>query len=146
LGRKIPVNLAKNLRKKQTETEALLWSKLRDRQLMGLKFRRQQSIGNYVIDFACMDKNLLIEIDGGQHNTNEKMEKDADRTLWLEEKGYQILRFWNNDITDNLDGVIEVILHSLIQKSPPHSNSLPRRREDYRLIHDFRSRGERIGG
>jgi very-short-patch-repair endonuclease len=96
---------------------------------MGLKFRRQQCIGNYIIDFACMDKYLLIEIDGGQHNSNEKMEKDLDRTVWLEEKGYQVLRFWNNDIMENLDGVVELILHSLERISPPHSNSLPRRGE-----------------
>jgi very-short-patch-repair endonuclease len=107
----------------------LLWSKLRDRQLMGLKFRRQQCIGNYILDIACMDKNLLIEIDGGQHNTNEKMEKDIDRTAWLEEKGYQVLRFSNNDIMENLEGVVEVILHSLDRIIPPHSNSLPRRGE-----------------
>jgi very-short-patch-repair endonuclease len=129
MGRKLAVNLAKNLRKKQTEAEALLWSKLRDRQLMGLKFRRQQCIGNYIIDFACMDKNLLLEIDGGQHNTNEKTESDLERTSWLEGKSYQVLRFWNSDIMENLDGVVEVILNSLEHKSPPHSNSLPQRGE-----------------
>jgi very-short-patch-repair endonuclease len=129
LGRKLPVNIAKQLRQRQTEAEKLLWSKIRDKQLLGLKFRRQQCIGDYIIDFACLDKNLLIEIDGGQHNTDEKIKKDSDRTLWLEGKGYHLLRFWNNDVMDNIDGVVEVILHSLGRKSPPHSNSLPRRGE-----------------
>ena len=129
----LPINLAKQLRQKQTETETLLWSKLRDRQLLGLKFRRQQCIGNYIIDFACMDKKLLIEIDGGHHNTDETIKKDLDRTRWLKSKGYLVLRFWNNDIMENLDGVVETIIQTLAQKSPPHSNSLPRR-------------GERIGG
>jgi very-short-patch-repair endonuclease len=129
----LPIHIAKQLRQRQTETEILLWSKLRDRQLLGLKFRRQQCIGNYIVDFACMDKKLLVEIDGGHHNTDETIKKDLDRTMWLKSKGYLVLRFWNNDIMENLDGVVETIIQTLAQKSPPHSNSLPRR-------------GERIGG
>ena len=125
----LPIALAKQLRKRQTEAEALLWSKIRNRQLMGLKFRRQQSIGDYIIDFACMDKNLLIEIDGGQHNTDENGRKDLLRTIWLEKKGYLVLRFWNNDILENIDGVVEKILEEIKPKSPPHSHSLPRRGE-----------------
>jgi len=103
------VNLVKELRQKQTEAEKILWYKLRDRQLEGAKFRRQQRIGNYIVNFVCFEKKLIIEIDGGQHNEAPTKEDDARRTRWLEAKDYQVLRFWNNDIILNSEGVLEKI-------------------------------------
>ena len=87
---------ARNLRKDSTEAERLLWSKLRSRQVDGHKFRRQHPIGTYVVDFACVEADLLIEIDGGQHTDTV----DAERTAWLESEGFKVLRLWNHDVLD----------------------------------------------
>ena len=123
MGNTPPVNLAKELRKGQTEAEKILWFKLRNRQLDGTKFRRQHPIGNYIVDFVCLEKNLIIEIDGGQHNKEQSKEKDKQRTLWLEKEGYQIMRFWNNDILQNVDGVLINIKEFLKQEFHPHLTS-----------------------
>jgi very-short-patch-repair endonuclease len=101
-----PVNLARHLRKKETEPEQILWSWLRTKQLDGIKFRRQEPIGNYIVDFVSFDKKLIIEIDGGQHSEDNIALKDAVRTRWLESQGFKLIRFWNSDILSNLDGVI----------------------------------------
>ena len=85
--------------------EALLWRALRDRQLGGLKFRRQVPLGPYIVDFACLDLGLVVEADGRQHEP----EIDAPRTRWLEERGYKVLRFANEEILENLDGVLRTI-------------------------------------
>jgi very-short-patch-repair endonuclease len=98
---------AKRLRANLTDAERLLWSKLRRKQMNGLHFRHQVSIDSYVADFACLEIKLIIEADGGQHNINKA--KDARRTRWLESRGYRVLRFWNNDVLQNLDGVLEAI-------------------------------------
>jgi len=116
----LQVTLAKELRAKQTEAEKILWFKLRKRQLHVAKFRRQQRIGSYIVDFVCLEKRLIIEIDGGQHNEAPIKENDEQRTRWLEAKGYQIFRFWNNDIIQNTDGVLEKIREVLIQRFHPH--------------------------
>lgn len=107
------VSLAKALRRNQTEAERILWSKLRNMQLGEVKFRRQQPIGNYVVDFVSFDKKLVIEIDGGQHNEAQTREKDEQRTLWLEGEGFHVVRFWNNDVLLNLEGVLSRILEVL---------------------------------
>lgn len=106
-------SLARELRQKQTEAEKTLWARLRDRQLEGVKFRRQQPIGHYVVDFASLESRIIVEIDGGQHNEREKKEKDEEKTAWLKREGYHILRFWNNEILNNVDGVLEVIREAL---------------------------------
>lgn len=98
---------ARNLRKKQTDAEKLLWKHLRARQLEGLKFRRQHTIGRYVVDFVCLEKTLVIELDGGQHAVKRK--KDNDRDEWLRGEGFRVMRFWNNDVLTNIEGVLEVI-------------------------------------
>jgi len=106
-------NLARELRQRQTEAEKTLWARLRNRQLEGVKFRRQQPIGRYVVDFTSFENRIIVEIDGGQHNGRGIMEKDKERTLWLKGEGYHILRFWNNEILKNIDGVLEVIRGAL---------------------------------
>ena len=100
---------AKNLRHNMTKEEVKLWNQLKNRQFMNLKFRRQVPIGNYIVDFICINKKLIIELDGGQHNELQNIEYDKSRTEYLEQHGYKVLRFWNNEIWNNFDGVIEKI-------------------------------------
>jgi very-short-patch-repair endonuclease len=102
------VKRAKTLRRKMTEAEKPLWSKIRRDQIDGLPFRKQVPIGPYVADFGCLPIRLVIEVDGGQHD--ERKAQDDARTAWLERQGYRVLRFWNNDVLGNTDGVLQVIL------------------------------------
>jgi very-short-patch-repair endonuclease len=106
-------SLARELRQRQTEAEKTLWARLRNRQLEGVKFRRQQPIGHYIVDFASLENRIIVEIDGGQHNEREMREKDEERTAWLRREGYHILRFWNNEVLNNVSGVLEVIREAL---------------------------------
>ena len=93
-----------------TDVERLLWRRLRDRQLCGHKFRRQHPLGPYVLDFFCEAAKLAVELDGGQHAITEA--KDAIRTQWLEAHGCRVLRFWNNEVLTNMDGVLKTILEA----------------------------------
>ena len=102
---------ARELRSKATAAEIRLWSRLRRKQLHGFRFRRQQPIGPFIVDFFCPEAKLVVEVDGGQHNVEE--EKDAKRTRWLEERGYRVVRFWNNDVLSNTDGVVLAVLEAL---------------------------------
>jgi len=97
---------AKTLRRNSTDAERRLWCALRDRRLAGLKFRRQQPIGRYVVDFVCQERRLVIEVDGGQHGPDV----DAPRTAHLEGCGYRVLRFWNPDVLTRLEDVLATIL------------------------------------
>jgi very-short-patch-repair endonuclease len=108
--------LAKNLRHNQTDAEKLLWRHLRDRQLGGHKFRRQHEVGNFIVDFACPEKMLIVEIDGSQHI--EHAERDATRTAELVAMGYQVLRFWNNEVMESTEDVLEFIRLALGCPSP----------------------------
>ena len=101
---------AKELRDRQTETEKLLWFHLRSHKLNGLKFKRQQIIGPFIVDFVCFEYKLIVEADGGQHNTDEVIAKDKKRTMFLEKNGYTVLRFWDNEVFNHLDLVLEKIL------------------------------------
>jgi very-short-patch-repair endonuclease len=105
---------AQRLRREMTDAERRLWSALRNRGLDGAKFRRQQPIGPYVADFVCQEGRLIVEADGGQHAESVS---DVRRTAFLESLGYRVLRFWNNEILNNLDGVAQVIADAL---STPH--------------------------
>lgn len=105
--------VARNLRKNSTKQEAKLWNLLRNRQIKNCKFKRQYPIGNYIVDFVCKEKWVIIEIDGGQHNIKEKQIYDDNRTKYLESRGFKVLRFWNNDIDKNIKGVYDEILKSL---------------------------------
>ena len=113
---------ARVLRKSPTEAEHALWGHLRMRQLEGHKFRRQQAIGRYIVDFACLEKRLLVELDGGGHA--EQVASDAKRTMWLEAQGFRVLRFWNHEVLQNMQAVTEAIREALLEERPP-TRSLP---------------------
>ena len=120
---------ARSLRRNQTEAEAKLWQALRAGRLGGFKFRRQVSLGLYFADLVCPARKLIVEVDGGQHTA----EVDAVRTAYLESQGYRIVRFWNNEVLANIEGVALVIRGVLEGPLPPTREeragpSLPRRR------------------
>jgi len=95
------------MRTEQTESEKRIWYYLRDRRFFRLKFKRQVVLGNYIVDFVCFSKKLIIEIDGSQHASQEKY--DEQRTQWLNSQGYRVLRFWNMDVLASTELVFEVI-------------------------------------
>jgi very-short-patch-repair endonuclease len=101
--------LARNLRRQQTDAERVIWYHIRNRQIAGAKFKRQIPLGRYIVDFISYENKLIIEIDGGQHNEDLKKQNDKERTKWFEMKGYTVLRFWNNDVLNNINEVLEVI-------------------------------------
>src|SRR5690606_2718576 len=117
---------AKELRNNPTEVEKKLWQYLRKSQLARYKFRRQQPIGPYIVDFFSSDAGLIIELDGGQHAEN--IEYDKKRTEFLQAQGYSVLRFWNNNITENIEGVYEAVLN-VLKEAPPPTPSLKGRGE-----------------
>ena len=94
-----------------TQAEKLMWSKIRDRRLDGVKFKRQKPIAGYIVDFVALDLKLIVEIDGGQHA--ERAAEDAARTKVLEECGYHVVRFWNHDVLGNIEGVLEALVQEL---------------------------------
>ena len=109
----------KGLRRSQTEAEKLLWNKLRGRQIHGLKFYRQFSVGGYILDFFCPQIKLAVELDGGQHAEEENKEYDAIRTDYFKGIGIEVLRFWNNEVMKNIEGVLQVIEERLNSSQPP---------------------------
>ena len=98
---------AHKLRLQPSKAEQVLWYHLRQRQIKGFKFRRQHPIGQFIVDFVCLPKKLIIEVDGGQHATRTIY--DFNRTRWLESQGYKVLRFWNNEVLVNTENVLEII-------------------------------------
>jgi very-short-patch-repair endonuclease len=108
--------LAKSLRKRQSEAEKCLWWHLRSKQIDGLKFRRQEPIGPFIADFVCFEKRLVVELDGGQHAVEQ--EKDRVREDWFNKEGFQILRFWNTEVLQNIDGVVAVIRRTCLSHPP----------------------------
>lgn len=96
---------AKALRANQTDAEQRLWRHLWAHRFMGLKFKRQKPLGRYIVDFVCVERRLVIEIDGGQHA--EQVEYDRQRDAWLRNRGYTVLRFWNNEVLQRLEDVLE---------------------------------------
>jgi very-short-patch-repair endonuclease len=100
---------ARQLRKNSTDAERLLWRALRSRQLHGYKFRRQQSLGPFIVDFVCLEARLVIELDGGQHNEEKQAVHDAERNVWLRKEGFQVLRFWDHEVLKQLDVVKDAI-------------------------------------
>jgi len=113
---------ARSLRKNQTDAERKLWRRLRARELCGFKFRRQYPIAPYIVDFICVEKRLIVEIDGGQHATMS--EADGVRTRFLNDRGYRVLRFWDNEALLDTDVVLAAILEAL-NNSHPHPDPLP---------------------
>ena len=115
-----PKAFIRHLRKNMTDTERILWSALRDRRFEGYKFRRQVPLGRYIVDFICFEHRLIIEVDGGQHSESDR---DAIRDAWLASQDFRVLRFWNVDIHQALDGSLIAILEAL-QQDP--SSGAPR--------------------
>ena len=114
--------IARTLRRQSTDAEQCLWMRLRNRQLADCKFRRQQPLGPYVVDFCCQERRLVIELDGGQHA--DRVEKDQERERQMAEAGFQTLRFWNNDVLNPAFAALtasdfEVITLGYVPPSPP---------------------------
>ena len=108
---------ARALRKNMSDAEWSLWQVLRGGQIEGFRFRRQHPIGVFVADFVCLEKRLIIEVDGAQHAEPAQIKHDIDRTRWLESRGYRVVRFWTNEITENQDGVLDSIW-AVLQELP----------------------------
>ena len=102
---------ARQLRKRLTDAESKLWSRLRGRQVDGCKFRRQHPVGPYIVDFACLERGLVVELDGSQHM--ERTKEDMARTRLLEQEGFTVLRFWDNQVFEEMDAALEVIRRAL---------------------------------
>ena len=107
---------AKELRKQATPAEKILWEQLRNRRLKGLKFRRQHPLGTYIVDFYCPAQRLVVEIDGDIHRYQEA--EDQARDDFLEEMGFRVIRFWNSEVEENLEGVLEIIKENCSLPSP----------------------------
>jgi adenine-specific DNA-methyltransferase len=115
---------ARELRKTMTDAERALWRHLRLRQISGYKFRRQQPIGKYIVDFVCFEKKLIVEVDGAHHA--EQSAYDIGRSAWLEKEGFRVLRFWDNQVLKETNGVKEMIIKALLSSSyTPHLNPPP---------------------
>jgi len=109
----------RNLRRAQTDAEKLLWQKLRNRQLFGMKFFRQYSVGPYVLDFYSTKLKLAIELDGGQHAEDDQRDYDEHRSEYLKAHGIEVIRFWNNEVVRNMDGVLCRIAERITPSIPP---------------------------
>ena len=112
---RVKTERARGLRRDETDVERKLWYRLRNGQICGAQFRRQRPVGNYVLDFYCPALRLAIELDGGQHA--QPGSRDATRDEWLREQGVVVLRFWNSDVAQNVNGVLEVIAAKLEELS-----------------------------
>ena len=109
---------ARELRKKSTDAERILWSELRDNRLNGSGFRRQVPIKNYIADFVCHAAKLVVELDGGQHFSEQGETTDAARTAVIEARGFKVLRFSNLDVMTNRAGVLETIAAAVAERAP----------------------------
>src|SRR6202167_1298090 len=111
---------ARELRSRMTDAERKLWFALKDRRFAAFKFRRQVTVGPYIADFLCFEKRLIVEVDGGQHADSVR---DAERDNWLAQNKFQLLRFWNNDVLQNLEGVLTSLSEQWDRPSHPSSRS-----------------------
>ena len=109
------VEQARKLRTRETRAESWLWTKLRNRQLCGFKFRRQHQYGNYIADFYCHEAQLVVECDGSIHETNENWQHDQTRDAYMVSQGVRVLRFTNEEVTNNTDAVLEKIAKYLVK-------------------------------
>jgi len=114
------VRRARQLRRAMTTPERKLWWRLRELSPNGSHFRRQATIGPYFADFACHTTKLVIEIDGGQHGQAAQFKRDVKRDAYLRRNGYRVLRFWNNDVRENIEGVLSLICEALNRANAPH--------------------------
>ena len=114
--------VVKKLKQNATDAETKLWFQLRRKQVGGLRFRRQYRLGDYIVDFVCLPARLIIEVDGGQHA--DQVARDEARTAWLESQGFRVIRFWNNEVLGNIEGVLYVVGEQLgLERPPPPSPS-----------------------
>ena len=111
---------ARRLRRNSTDAELKLWNRLRSRSILGFKFVRQEPIGPYIVDFACRERRLIVELDGSQHADSMR---DVVRDRWLAQQGYHVLRFWNNDVMVNMEGVLETIAMVLNGEGDPRRDN-----------------------
>jgi very-short-patch-repair endonuclease len=116
---------ARRLRRRSTEAENRLWFHLRGRRLLGQKFQRQKTVGPFIVDFCYHESGLIVELDGGQHAAPEQEEKDRERTAYLNQKGYRMMRFWDHEVLRDSGVVLNQIVNSLKDKTSPHPNPLP---------------------
>lgn len=114
---------ARKLRRNSTDVERRLWHRIRDKQIDEFRFRRQRPIGRYIVDFICLEAKLIVELDGGQHATSD--EYDKSRTAFLESLGYRVVRFWNNEVTENMDGVLQRLHENLLRSRTNPTLTLP---------------------
>ncbi len=121
---------AKELRKNSTDAERVLWQRLRAHRFARYKFRRQQPLGHYIVDFVCFEKHLIIELDGGQRA--EQVVYDAERSAWLQSQGFRVLRFWNHEVLKDVEAVAEVILRECERETLSPSSS-PTRGEERKM-------------
>jgi very-short-patch-repair endonuclease len=112
---------ARQLRSNRTEAERQLWRQLRELKLAGFKFRQQVPIDYFIVDFACLSERLIVEVDGGTHSTDAELERDARRERYLQEQGFRVLRFWNSDVMQNMEGVMDTIVAALHTPTPDPS-------------------------
>lgn len=105
---------AKVMRSNMTEAETKLWHYLRAKRFYGIKFKRQVLIGDFIVDFLSVEKMLIIEVDGGQHSEDKNVKYDEERTKFLESLGYIVIRFWNNDILNDIEGVLDTLREYVI--------------------------------
>lgn len=124
------LNLKRQLRSNMTGPETRLWSRLRARQFQGLKFRRQHGIGPYIVDFYCPEQSLVIEVDGDSHADADQIVKDGQREKYLRSRGLRVIRYINDDIVKNMDGVLEDLAGKVSSGSTSPTPSLPRRGEE----------------
>jgi very-short-patch-repair endonuclease/succinate dehydrogenase flavin-adding protein (antitoxin of CptAB toxin-antitoxin module) len=109
-------NFAMQLRRNMTDAEKLLWHHLRGHRFIGAKFKRQQPLGNYIVDFVCFESRLVIEVDGGQHLESDQ---DMQRDGWLRDQGFKVLRFWNNEVLGETEAVLEKIFQTITPSPQP---------------------------
>ena len=115
---------ARALRKSMTDAEQLMWHCLRQKQLGGFRFRRQHPFERFVLDFYCCEARLAVELDGGQHNEPDNIARDTERTAFLEQHGIQVIRFWNNELFQNLEGVLQSV-YDAAQRRAGYRERLP---------------------
>lgn len=120
--------IAKHLRRRGTEAEKLLWNHLRAKQLHCLRFRRQEPIGRYIVDFLCYEVRMVIEVDGGQHAERKLFDKERDD--WFVSQGFRVLRFWDNDVLTNIEGVLEKIREQITPSPSPSRQGRGREDDD----------------
>ena len=114
------ISKARDLRRQQTQAETMFWNAVRNRQFFGMKWRRQVPVDRYIVDFLCEEKKAVVELDGSHHGREEQLKYDAERTKVLDDYGYRVFRFLNDEIKGNLDGVLNTLAQELGALNSPH--------------------------